>query len=168
MTRAVVLMGVSGAGKTRIGRLLAAELGWAFLDADDLHPVANREKMASGRPLDDADRRPWLRRVRRAIEGRLERREAVVVACSALKRAYRDLLRRDLAGVQIVHLRGDAGLIASRLAAREGHFMPPGLLASQLEALEEPSAKCWTVDVNATPEAIAARIRALLEASEGE
>lgn len=163
-------MGVSGAGKTTIGRLLAADLGCAFVDADDLHPEVNRRKMASGHALDDDDRRPWLRRVRQAIEDHLRRGESVVVACSALKRSYRTTLTRGLEGVGLVYLRGTPELIAARLGLRDGHFMPPELLASQFETLEEPAADTQSagatliVDVGAPPEVIVAAIRARLEA----
>ncbi len=155
---ALVLMGVSGAGKTTVGRLLATDLGWVFLDADDLHPESNRRKMSAGLALDDADRWPWLRRVRRQIEDHLQRGVSSVVACSALKAAYREILTQDLEGVRIVYLRGDPELISARLEARQGHFMPPDLLASQFAALEEPG-DTWVVDVAEAPGAIASRIR---------
>src|SRR5579884_1235439 len=129
----VVVMGVSGAGKTTVGRALAAALGWPFVDADDLHPAANVEKMRRGQPLDDADRAPWLAAVASTIRSMRDG----VVACSALKRAYRDLLRvRD--DVRFVYLAVDEKVLAARLAARQGHYMPPSLLPSQLATLEPP------------------------------
>ena len=129
-----VVMGVSGSGKSTTGRLLADRLGWDFAEGDDLHPPANVAKMVAGVPLTDADRAPWLAAVEDWIDGHAGR--PGVITCSALKRAYRDRLRRD--GVVFVHLTGSAELIAARLAARQGHFMPPALLASQFAVLEEP------------------------------
>lgn len=155
----LVLMGVSGSGKTTIGKALAAELGWAFVEADDFHPAANVEKMRGGSPLTDEDRRPWLR----ALQGRIEEacvgNEDVILACSALKADYRDYLERhDPACVHFVYLRGSEELIRRRLEAREGHFMDPALLRSQFEALEPP-AGAVEVDVAPAPEAIAVEIR---------
>jgi gluconokinase len=147
----IVLMGVSGSGKTTVGRMLADHLGWEFDDGDALHPAANRDKMSRGVPLTDADRAPWLRRVRRLIESRTQRQINAIVACSALKRAYRDTIVVDPAQVRVVYLKGSQELIARRLAARVGHFMPPSLLPSQFEALEEPSG-ATTVDISGTPE----------------
>ena len=151
-----VLMGVSGVGKTTIGRLLAADLGWPFLDADDFHPPANVEKMSRGLPLTDADREPWLESLRGAIRERLARGESAVLACSALKAAYRDLLRVD-ASVRFIHLKADPEVIRRRLGQRREHFFVPELLASQLEALEEPS-DALGVDVADAPEVVAGRI----------
>lgn len=145
----IVVMGVSGAGKTTVGSSLAAELGWSFHDGDDFHPAENVSKMTGGRTLDDSDRLPWLRRIRAFIERRLEAGEPAVIACSALKRSYRELLMVD-PRVALVHLRGDYELIAERLARRRGHFMPSGLLDSQFEALEEP-ASALVLDVSAAP-----------------
>lgn len=136
--RAIIVMGVSGSGKSTIGQALAEELGWAFQDGDDYHPPANIEKMASGKPLTDADRRPWLERLRTLIANHLERGEGLVLASSALKQAYRDILIRGNEGAAIVYLRGSFERISERLADREGHFMPPDLLQSQFDALEEP------------------------------
>jgi gluconokinase len=136
----VVVMGVAGCGKSTVGALLADRLGWQFVDGDWLHPAANVEKMRSGVALTDDDRWPWLE----AISGRIAQicteGESVVVACSALKRAYRDVLIGARPGARLVYLKGDAETIARRLAARDGHFMPPSLLASQYEVLEEPAA----------------------------
>ena len=156
----VILMGVSGVGKTTIGRLLADRLSCPFLDADDFHPPQNVAKMRRGVPLDDTDREPWLEGLRAEITRRLDRGESAVLACSALKQSYRDRLQvRD--AVRVVYLRGDAALIRDRLLARRGHYFDPGLLASQFAALEEPQ-DLLTVDVTGTPEEIAARVAAEL------
>jgi len=158
----VVLMGVCGSGKTEIGRLLAARLGCDFLDGDDFHPPANVAKMRSGRPLDDSDRWPWLDRLAAEINARLADGRGAVVACSALARRYRDRLGIARPGVMLVHLDGDRDLLAQRLAARQGHFMPATLLESQLAALEPPTAdeRPLIVDIAATPEAIVDEIAA--------
>jgi gluconokinase len=159
----VVLMGVSGSGKTTVGRLLADQLGWAFVEADDYHPAANVEKMRRGEPLTDADRRPWLDALRRRIDDACRRGENVVLACSALKHAYQDYLERDdPACVWYVYLHGSEDLICRRLAARKGHFMNPALLHSQFELLEPP-ADAVRVDVAPSPEDIVAEIRRKLE-----
>jgi gluconokinase len=126
-------MGVSGSGKTTVGQALSEALGWAFLDADTLHPQANVDKMASGRPLTDEDRWPWLQTVRRWID---DQPESCVVACSALKRSYRDVLRRS--GLVFVHLEVPPEELDRRLRSRVGHYMPPELLATQLATLEAP------------------------------
>jgi gluconokinase len=152
----VVLMGVSGVGKTTVGVLLARRLACAFLDADDFHPPENVAKMRRGVPLDDRDREPWLAALRSAIETRLLRGESAVLACSALKQAYRDRLQVS-PQVHVVYLRGDADLIRARIQARRGHYFDPALLASQFAALEEP-AGVLTVDVTGTPDEIAAGI----------
>jgi gluconokinase len=156
----VVLMGVCGSGKTEVGRRLAARLGCDFLDGDDFHPPENVEKMRAGTPLSDTDRWPWLDRLAAAIGARLEADMGGVVACSALTRRYRDRLGLARPGLVLVHLDGSRGLLAARLAARQGHFMPPGLLDSQLATLERPLAdeRALTIDVAAPPEAIAERI----------
>jgi gluconokinase len=158
----VVLMGVSGSGKTTVGRELAASLGWTFLDADDFHPAANVAKMSRGEPLTDEDRRPWLDSLRERIDLAHGRGEDAVLACSALKHAYRDYLRADEpAQVRYVYLEGSEELIRERLAKRRGHFMPPGLLHSQFEALEPP-ADAVRIDVTPAPDVIAGKIRAAL------
>ena len=132
----VVVMGVCGSGKTSVGRLIAERMDWTFVEGDDLHPEANLRKMAAGTPLTDEDRRPWLDRI--AGEMRRAGREGrpMVVACSALRRIYRDRLRACGADVRFVHLIGAPALLRARMARREGHFMPPGLLDSQLATLE--------------------------------
>lgn len=135
---ALVVMGVSGSGKTTVAMLLAQRLGWVFEDADSLHPPANVEKMHAGIPLDDADRAPWLRAVAAEIGSWLDSGRSGVMACSALKRAYRDTIRDGRANVRFVYLKGDPALIARRLTIRHNHFMPPTLLGSQFETLEEP------------------------------
>jgi len=130
-------MGVCGCGKTTIGQALAESLGWPFYDADDFHPAANVAKMASGHALDDDDRWPWLDRIAGEMRQVLERGGHAVLACSALRQAYRERLQR--AGeVRIVYLAGDEATIAARLATRQHKYMPPSLLASQFAALEEP------------------------------
>jgi gluconokinase len=135
----VVLMGVSGSGKSTIGPLLAAALGGEYVEGDSFHPAANVEKMKSGAPLDDADRQPWLEAMAAAIRDWRRGEHPVVLSCSALKQRYRDLLRGDTPDVRFVWLKGDKALIAGRLAARRGHFMPASLLDSQFAALEPPT-----------------------------
>jgi gluconokinase len=131
-------MGVSGSGKTTVGRELARLTGWPFLEGDDLHPAANRAKMASGVPLTDADRWPWLAAIAEWIGRQRAAAKPGIVACSSLKRAYRDRLRAADPGLCLVYLRVDRDVLTARLAAREGHFYPPALLDSQLADLEEP------------------------------
>jgi gluconokinase len=135
----VIIFGVSGAGKTTVGKLLARELGWHFIEADDFHPAANIEKMRSGHPLTDKDRWPWLERLRRQIEQLHTARENAVLACSALKRAYRGRLRIG-DEVKFVFLRGDYALVEKQLRSRHGHFMNAALLQSQFDDLQEPQA----------------------------
>jgi len=156
---AVVLMGVAGAGKSTVGEALAARLGCDFRDADSFHPPANVAKMSSGVPLTDEDRWPWLAAIAAWIGERRASGRLGVVTCSALKRRYRDVLLRG-GQVRLVYLKGDMPLIARRLAARRGHFMPPALLQSQFDALEEPAADeaPITVSVEGTPEEIVTRI----------
>ena len=133
----VVQMGVCGCGKSTVGRALAEALGWRVLDADDLHPAANVEKMASGVPLSDEDRWPWYDRIVAESKRLSASGQHVVLACSALKQAYRDRLARA-GNLRVVYLKGDAAAIGPRLASRRGHFMPASLLASQFATLEEP------------------------------
>src|SRR5262249_6939100 len=155
----LVLMGVSGSGKSTVGKILARQLGWTFLEADDYHSQASIDKMHRGVPLDDNDRRPWLQVLRERIDQACERGENVVLACSALKHAYQDYLEHDVPRfVHYVHLRGSEEQIRQRLEARKGHFMNPGLLHSQFETLEPPE-HALQVDIAPGPEAIAAEIR---------
>jgi gluconokinase len=155
----VVLMGVSGAGKTTIGARLAAALGWPFYEGDDFHPPANVEKIRRGEPLDDADREPWLAALARLVLDLAASGRSAVLACSALKASYRDRLRAP--GVVFVWLRGSDDLIRERLLARHDHFMQATLLPTQLAALEPP-VDAIVVDVDAAPDVLVARIRAAL------
>lgn len=160
----ILLMGVSGSGKSTVGGMLAEALRIPFADADAFHPPANVEKMARGQPLTDADREPWLD----ALGEWLSARPAGgVIGCSALKRAYRDRLRRHAPGLRIIHLAGDAGLIAMRQAARQNHFMPASLMASQFATLEPPAADeaAITLDITLPPGVLAAEAIAQLKAT---
>jgi gluconokinase len=153
----VIVMGVVGSGKTTIGSLLAAELGWQFADADSFHPQSNVEKIRHGIPLTDADRQPWLDRLRTEIRQWIAAGGNVVLACSALKRTY----RQELAvgpQVRFVYLKGSASLIASRLRSRHGHFADEKILASQFGDLEEPE-EALTVEISGIPQQIVAEIR---------
>ncbi|MEV6733472.1 MULTISPECIES: gluconokinase [unclassified Streptomyces] len=157
----VVVLGVAGAGKSTVGRALAEGLGGAFLDGDDLHPAANIAKMAAGRSLDDADRAPWLRTLSDRIRQSSRSGRRLVVACSALKRAYRDELRGAAPGVWCLYLALDRDTARARVSRRTGHFMPPRLVDSQFEILEplEPDEPGATVDATAGPEVTMARAR---------
>ena len=159
----VIIFGVSGAGKTTVGKLLARELGWSFIEADDFHPVANIEKMRSGHALTDKDRWPWLERLRQQIERSLSAGENAVLACSALKRAYRDRLRVS-DEIKFVFLRGDYALVEKQLRSRHGHFMNAALLQSQFYDLEEPQPdeNVLTIEMGRTPEEIVERVKAKL------
>jgi gluconokinase len=157
----ILIMGVAGSGKTTIGRALAASLGWSFRDADDFHPAANVAKMSAGQPLTDADRAPWLAAIRAYLDDKLARGENAVVTCSALKASYRAQLVADPERVKLVHLTGDPALLAARIAGRTDHFMKPGMLASQLAALEPPR-DALAVDIAPPPEKIVAEIRRAL------
>jgi gluconokinase len=160
----VVVMGVSGSGKTTVASLLAGRLGWEFEDADDFHPPANVAKMHAGIPLTDADRGPWLDAIAAWIDRvRAEGRHGVVT-CSALKRAYRRVLVGDRPDVRLVYLKGERGLIGRRMAARQGHFMPTSLLDSQFGTLEEPGSdeNPVVISVGGTPSAIVAEIAGAL------
>ena len=157
----VVVMGVSGSGKTTIAQDLAEAEGWPLLEGDSFHPPANVAKMASGTPLTDDDRWPWLRAIAEANDGFRARGESAVVACSALRRAYRDILIGDRRDVRLVYLKGSRALIGERMNARKGHFMPPALLDSQFQTLEEPGPdeNPITVEIGGTPDAIVRTIR---------
>jgi carbohydrate kinase (thermoresistant glucokinase family) len=158
----LILMGPTGCGKTTIGQLLARRLGWPFIDGDDFHPAANVAKMQSGLPLTDDDRRPWLETLRREIENRIRAGQSTVLACSALKRIYRERMGVDQEAVKTVYLRGAFDLLQRRLAARRGHFMPPELLRSQLDTLEVPRSGV-AVDIDDPPDAIVNRIMTTLQ-----
>jgi len=149
----IVLMGVSGCGKSTIGGLLAGRLGWPLAEGDDLHPAENVAKMAAGHPLDDTDRAPWLARIRAWIDGRLAAGESGLVTCSALKRRYRDVLRGQQGDVVFVYLHGTREQLLARLTARQGHFMPASLLDSQLADLEppEPDERAVQIDIGPPP-----------------
>lgn len=153
----VILMGVSGSGKTTVGQELSRLLGWPFHDADDYHPPANLAKMSSGVPLSEEDRLPWLKTLAVLIRGWLEGNENSLLACSALTRRSRRLLQGNSPGVRFVYLKGSRQLIGQRLQSRQGHFMPAALLDSQFDALQPPrNALC--VDAAQTPQQIAKQI----------
>ena len=153
---ALVLMGVSGSGKSTISDHLARRLGWRYEDGDRFHPASNVAKMSAGHPLTDEDRRPWLQAIADEIDRLAAAGERAVIACSALKRAYRNILVHGRNDVRIIFLDGTHDLIAARLAARKGHFMPPDLLASQFRTLERPGAdeRPITVSIDAPVEHI--------------
>src|SRR5437764_13983717 len=144
-------MGAAGSGKTTIAEALAGRTGWPFKDGDAFHPPSNVEKMRSGQPLTDEDRWPWLRAIAAEIDRTSEANGHIVIACSALKRAYRDVLIGNRAGVRLIYLKGSRELILERLQARRGHFMPPQLLDSQLATLEEPAHDENAVIVDVAP-----------------
>jgi gluconokinase len=158
----VIVMGVSGSGKSTIGMILARDLGCDFRDADDLHPQENRDKTHRGIPLTDEDRRPWLAAVRALIDRYENAGTNLVIACSALKEAYRKTLADGVHDIRIVYLKGSTELIAQRLAARHGHFFDAALLRSQFDVLEEPR-EAIVVDIAGTPAEMVAAIRARLE-----
>jgi gluconokinase len=149
----VIIMGVSGSGKTTIGKRLSDKLGWDFYDADDFHPQANIDKMSRGIPLTDADRWPWLENLNRLILEYIKKNHPVVVSCSALKSSYRDLLLRNVSHAALVYLRGDYDLIKERMQQRQDHYMRTRMLDSQFESLEEPK-DAIIIDIEADPEAI--------------
>ena len=166
---AVIIMGVSGCGKSTIGALLASQLRWEFEDADWLHPAANVDKMHNGIPLTDEDRRPWLAAIAAWIDHSRRSGGRAVVACSALKRRYRDVLIGDRSDVRLVYLKGDEALIARRIATRHEHFMPRSLLHSQFEALEEPGPdeNPIIVSIEPQPREIVAKILSALNMIQG-
>jgi gluconokinase len=157
----VIVMGVSGVGKTTVGQALARELGWRFLDADDYHPPQNVAKMAAGQPLDDEDRKPWLEELNAQLQKLAARNESAILACSALKERYRRRLSDGIKRIEFVYLKGDFELIHSRLAQRRHRFMPESLLRSQFEALEPPQ-RAITLDAGADVDACVAAIAAQL------
>ncbi len=159
----ILLMGVSGSGKTTVGRLLASQMGWEFADGDDYHPAANVQKMRNGIPLTDADRAPWLRTLRDLVAGWIAAGKNAVLACSALKGSYREELHVS-PDVQVVYLRGTPQLLQARLRARVGHFMTERMLQSQLATLEEPE-DAVVVEIDRSPEEIVKEIRARLALS---
>ena len=164
----IILMGVTGCGKTTVGKLLAEQLGWEFYDADDFHPEANVEKMRAGIALTDDDRMPWLQSLADLINTAHKDQRNIVLACSALKERYRDTLRHELKPVIFIYLKGGFELIKSRLEARKGHYMDPALLKSQFAALEEPpmdGAIC--VDISPEPQHIAESIKDVLPRTPG-
>jgi gluconokinase len=157
----IILMGVTGSGKTTAGRKLAESLGWDYFDADDFHSAANVAKMKSGVPLNDEDRNPWLESLQRLIKERLANGQPAVLACSALKQTYREVLIID-DRVKLVYLKGDYDLIKARLGARSNHYMNPSLLESQFQTLEEPpGALC--IDIQSPPDEIVGIIRTHFE-----
>lgn len=160
VVQVLVVMGVSGSGKSTVAALVAERLGWIFVDGDSFHTPEHVARMQAGLALGDEDRAPWLASIAVWIRHRLETGESGVVVCSALRRAYRDVLTGGSAGVRIVYLDGSRALIAGRLAGRHGHFMPAQLLDSQFAVLEPPGPdeRPITVAIEASPEAVAARI----------
>lgn len=153
----VIVMGVTGVGKTTVGQLLAERTGWPYYDADDFHSPASVEKMRAGTPLTDDDRWPWLDRLNEVLHAAESQAASAILACSALKERYRDRLERGLHGVRWVYLKGSAELIGSRLQVRKGHYMNPALLQSQFDALEPPHG-ALTIEVNDEPAALVQRV----------
>ncbi|HET6597227.1 MAG TPA: gluconokinase [Anaerolineales bacterium] len=153
----IIVMGVAGSGKTTVGEALAQRLGWNFYDADAFHPAENITKMANGTPLNDADRAPWLAALHALVSTSLKENRSAVLACSALKKSYREQLIVGKATVQVVYLKGSYDLIWSRISSRKGHYMKPAMLQSQFEALEEPQ-NAWTFDVSLSVDEIVQEI----------
>ena len=157
---ALIVMGVSGSGKTTIGEMLAARISWRYEDADTFHPPSNVTKMSAGQPLTDEDRWPWLKAIAAEIDRVCAAGERAVIGCSALRRAYRDVLVHGRDDIRIVYLKGTQALIADRLAQRKGHFMPPALLTSQFTTLEPPTddERAVIVSIDGSVEAIVEEI----------
>jgi gluconokinase len=158
----IILMGVAGSGKTTIGRMLADDLGWSFHDADDFHPPENVRKMGQGIPLTDADRQPWLEALAALSRDLLMAGQHAVITCSALKRAYRQVLRVDPARVKFVYLKAEYDILLRRLHERKDHFMKPEMLRSQFETLEEPH-DALIVDADQPPEVVGQTIKQQLD-----
>ncbi len=161
-TRFVIVMGVSGSGKSRVGKLLAEKLGWDFYDADDFHPPANVKKMADGIPLDDSDRAPWLASLHDLISSNLTKNRPGVLACSALKERYRQQLMDRNTDVDLVYLKGSYDLIWSRMADRKEHYMQPEMLQSQFDTLEEPL-HALTIDISKPIDEILSKVLEQIE-----
>lgn len=157
-TSVIILMGVSGSGKSTVGRMLADRLGWPFYDGDDFHPKSNIDKMSQGMSLNDRDRRPWLLALHDLLIGLTARKGRAVLACSALKQDYRDLIVSGMEGIKLVYLKGEYPILEERLKRRQGHHFKAALLGSQFEILEEP-ADALVVPVDTPAEAIVDRIR---------
>lgn len=157
-TLILIITGVSGSGKTTVGKLVSQQLSWPFYEGDDFHPAANVKKMQSGQPLNDEDRFPWLESLRQLIEKLVPEKQSAVIACSALKESYRKILSDGLSEVRFVYLKASYEEISPRLMSRKGHFMPPELLKSQFETLQSPK-DAIVVDASQTPEVIVAEIR---------
>lgn len=153
MAKIILLMGVAGTGKSTIGRMLAATLGWPYFEADDFHPPGNKEKMSQGIPLTDEDRIPWLSAIRTKIEACRVSGQNAVFSCSALKVKYRTLLGIGAPGLTLVHLTGDLGTVLARVGQRQEHYLKPGLVQSQFDALEPPS-DALTIDIKLSPDEI--------------
>jgi gluconokinase len=162
----LVVMGVSGVGKTTLGKMLAERLGWTFKEGDELHPAANIAKMQAGHPLDDADRAPWLDAIGAWIDAELGVGRSGVITCSALKRAYRDRLVHGRPGVRFVFIQLEQADVAARIAGRKGHFMPPSLLASQFADLQPPGADEPVIVVDGA-QPIEAQVEAVVSTVEG-
>lgn len=163
----IVVMGVSGCGKSTIGRKLAQRLDGVFLDGDDFHPQANIDKMAAGVPLNDQDRQPWLERLQGELKAYDKTGKTCVLACSALKQSYREILSEGGNRVSFLYLKGTFDQIFTRVNSRKGHFMPPELLQSQFDALEEPE-KAITVSIMDSPQKIVDSVKGLLDTNRNE